>query len=775
MILALAALLGAALTAAACYAAGAMLIDRLSLSDGLYRFERLPLAFTLGAACLHLAVFAILALHLAYWPVFVVLLLGVIGTAVLKGSWRLRGEPGDPLSLNLKRICILLFGAFTLLYFFHAWAPENSPDGSGYHLGFVLRYLRAHRFLHITTDIYATLSQGIEMLYVPAFAIGQQSAAALVHLAFTGALALAILAYGRRLGKPWVGAAAAFLTYASPVVGIDASSAYIDLGVAAVVFSAFYWLEIWDDGGTGPERPPRSPAASEGAAATGSVVPQFQSIRTTMGRNPMALIPAGLLAGYAYATKYTAFVMVLFALGFVAWRARKIRPVMTIVLFSSLMIAPWMLKNWIIVGNPVAPFGNTIFRNPNFHPMYEQEYAQSMRSYGVTDKLALPLEVTIRGAKTQGILGLVFLLAPLALLALRYRSGRKLLAAALLLGLPYFANVGTRFLIPSLPFISLAMALAIGSAPAIGPALLAALMIVHGVSSWPSEVHRYADKYVWRLDGILFREALRLIPQDEYLRSIDPNYGAAKLVESTVPKGERILGLRGVAFGYCNRDILSSFQGALDQTLIDSMNMGWLEAYQPTVVEKFQFPERTARRFRVLQTAVVDNPDLQWSVHELRFFHQGLEIPRQPQWRLRAWPNPWEVQLAFDNSEATRWRTWESVKPGDYLDVDFGKDQAVDEVRLETSYDYTVFQLQVEVLDGSGHWTLVAKNPKVDTVQPKSSIRLAATYELKAHGIHYFLVGDDDFGSEDFRDDPGAWGLTQVASGYGIRIYRVTE
>ncbi len=191
----------------------------------------------------------------------------------------------------------------------------------------------------------------------------------------------------------------------------------------------------------------------------------------------MALVPVGLMAGYAYAAKYTAFVMVLFAVGFVVWRARKIRDLAIVVLFSSLMIAPWMLKDWIIVRNPIAPFGNAIFRNPYFHPIFEKEYSDALRSYDVPDKRALPLEVTIRGDKTQGVLGMTFLLAPLALLALRYRHGRRLLAAALVMGAPYFANIGTRFLIPALPFVSLAMALGIGGIPAAGPGLLAALML----------------------------------------------------------------------------------------------------------------------------------------------------------------------------------------------------------------------------------------------------------------------------------------------------------
>src|SRR5580704_15475102 len=109
MLQALSALLGAGLTVAACYAAGAMLIDRLgpSVSSTLRRFERLPLAFTLGAACLHLAVFLILTLQIAYWPVFLALLGSLIATAVATGSWALRGEPDEPISQNLKRICIL--------------------------------------------------------------------------------------------------------------------------------------------------------------------------------------------------------------------------------------------------------------------------------------------------------------------------------------------------------------------------------------------------------------------------------------------------------------------------------------------------------------------------------------------------------------------------------------------------------------------------------------------------------------------------------------------
>jgi hypothetical protein len=589
--------------------------------------------------------------------------------------------------------------------------------------------------------MYAALSQGMEMLFVPAFAIGQHSAAALVHLTFAAALAMLLFAYGRRLGQPWVGAAAAFLSYASPVVGIDASSAYNDLAVAAVVFSTFYWLELWDQD-LGDEK-----------------------------RNRMALVAAGLTAGFGYAIKYTAFVMVLFALGFVIVRARHWRPVAVVVLFSSLMIAPWMLKDWIEVRNPIAPFGNTVFRNPYFHPMEEAQYQLAMRWYDVQDKRTLPLEVILRGGKTQGVLGPLFLLAPIALLALRFRAGRRLLTAALLLGLPYYANFGTRFLIPALPFVSMAMALAVGSWP---PLLLIA-MLVHAFLSWPTEIQRYSDAYVWRLEGTPILEALRLAPQDRFLREHSDAYGAARMVEAKVPEGEPILGTAGVAYAYCRRDFLIDYQSAFNQTLIDTFNVAWISDYKPALLDSFQFPERTVRRIRVVQTGENTNPWKQWSVHEMRFFHHGLELPRQSDWQLRAWPNPWEVQLAFDGSLATRWRTWETVKPGDYLDVDFGRDEAVDEVRLDTSFDCQDVRLQVEMLDASGKWAVLAKNPQVSVAKHDDySLRLAATYEMKARGLHYLSIGDDFPGANDFADDPEAWGLTAVAAGYGIRLYKVT-
>ena len=89
----------------------------------------------------------------------------------------------------------------------------------------------------------------------------------------------------------------------------------------------------------------------------------------------------------------------------------------------------------------------------------------------------------------------MFLLAPLGLLALRRREGRQLWLAALVFGVNYFSNIAARFLIPPLPFVALAMTLALSAVPY----LAVAVAVLSAVLSWPAIVPRYAHGDAWRL------------------------------------------------------------------------------------------------------------------------------------------------------------------------------------------------------------------------------------------------------------------------------------
>jgi hypothetical protein len=190
------------------------------------------------------------------------------------------------------------------------------------------------------------------------------------------------------------------------------------------------------------------------------------------------------------------------------------------------------------------------------------------------------------------------------------------------------------------------------------------------------------------------------------------------------------------------------------------------------VLEQLKFPEKTASRIRIEQTRVA-GPREQWSVHELRFFYCGRELTRRPEWSLSAWPNPWDVQLAFDNSPATRWRTWERATPGDYIQVDFGRPEAVDEARVETSYDHDL-QGEVKLWDeASRRWIKAGGDRWISELKPEANIRRYATREIALRGVRYLLIPDDFQGSFDLRGDPEGWGLELAAQGYSARLYRI--
>lgn len=728
-------LFGASLTVATAWALGTILLRRLSLS--LYRFEERLFAFMVGSACLSAIVFALAAAHLVYKGVVLALAILSIGYALWTGGHGANPREFPPLPRLWKWVFLAVFSVFTVLYFFNALAPEASSDGMAYHLGEVTKYYRAHGLVRVTTNIYTNLSQGIEMLFLYAFAYGKHSAAALVHFAFLICLTFLMLGYGRRIGRPAVGVAGALVTYASPVVGMDGTIAYIDVAVAAIAFALFYLLQIWDE-----------------------------------DKNAKFLAPIGILTGFSFAAKYTAFLAVPYALGFIAWkllRARKpvLRPVLATALLALVFIAPWLVKNWIWVDNPFSPFANRLFPNRYVHVSFEDDYRKFERVYSLTSYRQVPLEITVKGELLTGLFGPLFLLTPIALWALRFGAGRQLWLAAIVFGLPYYANVGTRFLIPAVPFVSLALALAFSNAGW----LLLALTVAHAISCWPNIENRYCGPTAWRLVKIPVKAALRIEPEDVNLSRRSQQYSEARMIERLVPAGERVFAFTQIADAYNSHEILVKYQAAFNEVLGDILWTPLFDSFQPTRFLKFQFPGRELRKVRVIQTAQAK--DALWGVAEMRVFEGAQELRRAPEWRLTAHPNPWDVQLAFDNSQVTRWRSWRRAEPGMFIEVDFGHPQQADGVVVESSDEGWQTKLKLDGMDSHGKWTTLSGEPVESTNPVRVSLRLAAGAELKAWGIRYVLVEKDDVRSEDFQFHTNLWGMKCIGEWGGARLYHI--
>jgi len=535
-------LFGAAFTIGASMALGAMLLRRMRLK--LHRTEAALFAFLSGSAALSLLAFALCLVQQAKAGVFLALGLAAIATwgwGALTGarrtSTRVDARPLSPLPQPWWLLFAVVFLAFFTCYLINAMAPEVSPDGSGYHLGNVARYWRHGGFAWDYHSIYASMPQGMEMLFLVAFCFGRHSAAAMVHAAFQTVLPLLVLCYGRRFAMPRAGAFAAIIIYACPVIGIAGISAYNDVAVATLLFAVFYLLQVWDE-----------------------------------ERSDNLLILSGLMCGFAVGVKYTSAAILPLALAFVVWRgARWTRNILRFVLSASLMAAPWLIRNWIWLGDPVAPFLNAVFPNPFWSATSEKAYLAGLAHYpGSPGAWEILRQVTAVGGLVPGMLGPVFLLAPVALLALRTSQGRRLLLAALIVSVPAFFNTEVRFLIPAVPLVALAMGMALANSWGALPALA----VFHAFISWPSVLDIYADRNAWHLRDLPLRAALRIEPESQYIQDHIGNYALKSAIERAVSPGEKIFSLAGRPAAYLDRDIIVGYESSFGERLQNLLGQG---------------------------------------------------------------------------------------------------------------------------------------------------------------------------------------------------------
>ena len=723
-------LFGAAFTVAVSVALGALLVARLRLT--LFRWEAALIEFVAGAGCLSFLIAILCTLHIARKGVFQWGGLAVICLALwrAKGAPRRKSLPAVP--LTWMAAFFLIFSSFFVYYFFNALAPEVSPDGAGYHLGNVARMWHNHGFVWDYHGMYAYLSQGTEMLFLVAFTFGRHSAAALVHFAWLCALPLLMVCWGRRFGFAKAGLFAAIVIFASPVIGKDGVSAYNDLAVATLIYAVFYLLQVWDE-----------------------------------LESPNLLILIGLLSGAAYGVKYTAFLTLPFALAWV-WFSRRHFPnrrdLLYLVLPALVMVAPWTLRNWFWVGNPFAPFLNSWFPNPYYHAGMESIYVEGLRHYlGIKHNWEIPLQLTLRGGLVDGMFGPVFLLAPIGLLALRWKSGRRLLLAALVFALPAYINIGARFLIPAAPFLALAMGVGLTEVPGALPVLA----LFSALVCWPPVLSTYCDRWNWRIGSFPVRAALRLDPVAPFLLKNIGDYALKVPIELAVPAGERIFSFSGRSDAYIDRDIIVSYESTLGNLAQDIL---WtLQGHNPANALHFKFLPVTTRGVRVVNIATATDF---WTVAEMRLRSQGRELPRSPAWRLSAWPNGWEAPLAFDNSYATRWSTWEAIAPHARIQVEFPAAERLDEVVLECDPAWKA-RLQVEVLLDTGRWVPLTDTPELVKTDFAPGIRRAATREMKALGLRFLLVNEGDMVYADMKKYPTFWGITQLAEANGTHFYRI--
>ena len=724
-------LFAAAFTAAVSMLAGRALLGALKIR--LLWEEQWFFGFLAGGALLSTIVFALTAAGLAYGSTFLAagILLATIGW-LKRPSEEQKKLP--PLPRGWKIGFLVVYAVFGFLYLKNALAPEASPDGAVQHVALPALYLREHAFPRMP-NLMDNMSQGLEMLFLFAFAFGKHSATAMVHLLFTFATPLGMLCYARRSGFPQAGVVGSLLFFVSPLVAVDGSSAYVDVALGCLLFAVFYALEVW---------------------------------RETGDHRLFAL--AGLLAGFAYAVKYSGAVAIVFAAAYAAfflWRSprRLVRAQLAIGLFAVFCMAPWMLKNWIVLGNPVSPLASKYFPNPNVSPQVETAYKYSLANLNSVKLAEMPLEVTVHGGRLNGLIGPIFLLTPLVLLGLGRPAARRLLAASAVYLLPSVASIDARWLIFSLPCISMALALALIR----WPPLAIAVILAHSVLSWPSILARYTGP-AWKLPHVTWRSVFRMEPEAWSLNRRLDQYGIGLALEKNVPADQPVFSFEATQSAYHTRKIVVSWESSMGRRLEDAIVAG-LEDQSTVQRHEYRFPERAVARMRLVETE--SSAADEWSVGELRVFRQGAEIPRSSGWRLRAWPNPWDVPLAFDNNPVTRWSTLQPYRPGMFVELDFEKPERIDSVVAECSPNQSKMRLEFD--DGSGTWQIVsAESTITNATGAAHSVReRAAADYLKQNGILWVLIPDAGIYGHPFEMRKEKWGMKAIAASNGATLYHL--
>jgi hypothetical protein len=704
---------GAFLTLVTAWSLGKLFLR--SLGASLYRLEEDLFAVLAGSACLSVMVFSLCSFHLARKGVFAALSVVCIAAAWSRGALRPAAEKLPRMSELWLLLFLLPFAVYTVLYFFNALAPEESPGGdAAWHLESVARWWHYRGFVRSTGSMSDNLPQGLEMLFLFAFSFGRHSAASLVHFAFLATLPWLMLCYGRRFGMVPPFVLGALLVYLSPIAGVAGTSAYTDLAVACVVFGLFYILQIWDE-----------------------------------SKNSRLLWLAGLFAGFGSALSYTAMLAVIFSLAFVSWRlVRSRRPALraTAILIAgaAISMAPWMAKNWLWIGNPFW------FPNPNTQGWSAE----------------LPMLWSLSGTGVQGLFGPWLLLTPLALLALRRKHGRRLLLAAALFALPALVDHSTRLLLPFAVFVAPAM----GMATPHTPGMLPLLLLLQSLVSWPDAVAAYAHPTSWRITRLRVAPALRRVPQDAYLRSKLTGYAMARTIEELVPENARVLTMWPVPQAYTTRRLWNHSESATGQLASQAILAGYQSLTHSPREIRFRLAEQVVRALRIVQTTSANGI---WSVIEMRVYYAGVEIPRRSGWRVTARPNYLDARRAFDNSEVTAWSTSQAVKPGMYLEEDFDDAVRIDSVMLVSPLDWQGHTLRLDGLGIDGHWRALAVHPEIAIHLAPQGLRRAAIEELKSLGFDYIVTRFDAGPGPDMHRSASYWGITCLREVDGACVYRL--
>jgi hypothetical protein len=362
---------------------GLRLLRLLRLEERLGRLAMLWVASGLGLGALSLLVLALGLLRLYYPVTFVVFLMApplVLGaerrraagllSSIFETARRWRSWRGPTLLDTIAGVVSAALCACVLVLTFlrDLALPSVAWDSYQYHWAVPALLLQAHGMRGFPGWAHANLPYNTEMLNLIALGLKAPEAALIIQDVFVVLGAMLVFSLVRRHFGPTTAWLAAFASLTVPMLMLYTSLSYVEpalifYGSAALVMLV-YWLEE--------------------VIATGRVEYSL-------------LLLAGICIGLDIGVKYTALEYVpglalLLLIGI--WMGIRsvyslperltvtAQAVLVVVGAASLVFAPWALRDWLLLGNPVYPALANIFGAPLWNSVRDQTLEATFHSFG---------------------------------------------------------------------------------------------------------------------------------------------------------------------------------------------------------------------------------------------------------------------------------------------------------------------------------------------------------------------------------------------------------
>jgi len=355
---------------------GRLLLELLRAEAGLTPLER----FTFSAAVgLQLVSLLVLAAGLAGWlhrPLGVALPLVVLLVYAgrrWRGSWSAASAGAGPLPVaagacspqdgrGLGRLGWVLAAPLLVVIVLGGMLPPWDFDVREYHLQVPQEWYQQGRITFLPHNVYGNMPLGAEMHALLAMVLLPVERAwwwgalvgKTVMAAYAPLTALVLLAAGRRLATPLAGGVAAVVYLATPWVAKISVSGLNEVALGFFFVTACHAVLLWRL----TERSQVAREKQQGAASA----PGWHA--AAGGSAAGLLLLSGFLAGASVSCKYTAALLVVpvvVALTVRKDRLWRVRPAAIVLLGVAISCGPWLVKNWVLTGNPVYPLLYRVF------------------------------------------------------------------------------------------------------------------------------------------------------------------------------------------------------------------------------------------------------------------------------------------------------------------------------------------------------------------------------------------------------------------------------